>query len=107
MKVGSSPPTQALLTSIETELRANGHYLATCQATDADRIHGIRAAGRRVGRILGWTIRTAQSVPNSAGRVSVSVTVMRSTPLHEELMRIRDRKAVRKVIDEFGAGLNA
>jgi hypothetical protein len=105
--VKSNPKSHrgAVLTSIEASLRATGQYLASCEATDTDRVQEIRSAGRRVGRILGWSVRTAASNPNPNGTVSVSVVVLRSTPLHEELMRIRDRKAMRRVINGFGAGL--
>lgn len=105
MKTIPKTHAQALLSSIEASLRATGQYLANCEAADSPRIQEIRSAGRRVGRILGWSVRTIVSPPTPDSTVNVSVVVMKSTPLHEELMRIRDRKAMQRVINGFNTGL--
>ncbi|WP_143696034.1 hypothetical protein [Williamsia sp. 1138] len=105
MKAIPESRAQSLLSSIEASLRVSGQYLARCEAADTARVQEVRSAGRRVGRILGWSVRTVVSPPAPDRTVNVSVVVLKSTPLHEELMRIRDRKAMRKVIDGFKTGL--
>ncbi|WP_143695330.1 hypothetical protein [Williamsia sp. 1135] len=105
MKAIPESRAQTLLSSIEASLRESGQYLARCEGADTARVQEIRSAGRRVGRTLGWSVRTVVSPPAPDRTVNVTVVVLKSTPLHEELMRIRDRKAMQKVINGFKAGL--
>lgn len=96
---------QLLLNTIEADLRASGQYAASCATEDAVRIDQVRSAGRRVGRILGWKVRTVVSAPTVGGTVNVYVVVTKSTPLHEELMRVRGEKAMRKFYNGLDIGL--
>jgi len=56
------------------------------------RIAGMRAAGRKAGRLIGYKIATTQSDPHARedGRVVVVVAV-REAPNEEENQRMRDR----------------
>ena len=59
-----------------------------------------QALGRRAGQSLGWKVRTVVSDPaRRADRsVWVVVAVIESSPLHEELMRVRGMKAFERYI---------
>jgi hypothetical protein len=83
------------------ELRASGQCVRHFQPNEIAKIDQFRDLGRRAGRQLGWKVRTAQSDPPHPpdGAVVVFIVVTQSTTLHQELMRIRGEKALRRAFD--------
>lgn len=82
------------------ELRETAQSVRRFHENDIDEIKQFRALGRRAGRELGWKVRTFQLDPVEPIErdVIVYVAVVDSTPLHQELMRVRGEKAVRKAL---------
>ncbi|MCH5643965.1 MULTISPECIES: hypothetical protein [unclassified Gordonia (in: high G+C Gram-positive bacteria)] len=88
---------EALLASdIEDGLREIGSFDITCPEADVDR---VRSIGRRVGRELGWKIQTVRSAVAVNGMVRVVIVVKESNPLHAQLIRIREEKAMRRAME--------
>jgi|GEM_PF-5836625 len=103
MKDDVSGPDRLLMDSIESALRSTGQYVIGCPSHDSEQVAKIRSLGRRVGRTLGWKVSTfAASRPNDAGDINVIIVVEESTPLHEQLMRVRGDKALRRAINNIG-----
>lgn len=106
MTANLSGADRLLMDSIEAGLRSTGQYIIGCPSHDFEQIAKVRSLGRRVGRSLGWKIRTfAASRPNDDGDTNVIIVVEESTPLHEQLMRVRGEKAMRRAINNFGIDL--
>lgn len=97
---------EALLEQIRTDLRDQGQFVRHMPEDDQEGIGRIRSIGRRVGRDLGWKIRTFATDPNAREdrMVVVFVVVVASNPLHEQLMTIRGDKAVRKAFESWNLG---
>lgn len=103
MKDNLSGPDRLLMDSMEAGLRSTGQYIIRCPSCDSEQIAKIRSLGRRVGRALGWKVRTfAASRPSDADDTNVIIVVEESTPLHEQLMRVRGEKAMRRAINNIG-----
>ena len=87
-----------LLEQITVSLKASGQWDGDFYDHDREQIARVRSLGRRAGRNLGWKIRTFETHPSRDDRiVRVIVVVEESSPIHQELMRIRSDKAVRRV----------
>ena len=93
-----------LLQQITAGLKSTSQYLAFFDEDDADGIKRLRSIGRRAGRDLGWKVRTFTTDPRKRddGRIVVLVVVEESTPLHEQLMKIRGNKLIAKVMEGIG-----
>lgn len=89
-----------LLEQIVAALKAKASYMQFFDEDDTAGITKVRALGRRAGRELQWKVRTAASDPDRREdrRIGVLVWVEESSPLHQELMNIRQDKHTRKVI---------
>lgn len=90
------------LQQITDSLKSSSQYEAYFDADDKANIEKARAFGRRAARDLGWKVRTfaSDSTASDNGVVRVIVAVIESSPLHEELMRVRADKAIRRVFAE-------
>lgn len=82
---------------IVAALRSTGQYGCDCREADREEIAKVRALGRRAGRSLGWKVRTVVSDP-ARREAAGFVAVIESSPLHEELMRVRGMKAFERYI---------
>jgi hypothetical protein len=94
-----------LLDRVTAALRETDQFDQVFDAADTEGIKKLRTIGRRAGRELGWKIRTLAHTLNS-GHVRVYVVVEESTPLRDELMGIRHRKAARDAINKIHFGDN-
>ncbi|WP_394937736.1 hypothetical protein [Psychromicrobium sp. YIM B11713] len=90
---------ELLLEQIIDGLKFRGQFVRHCDETDTDEVARIRSLGRRAGHNLGWKIITFASDPDRREdrKIVVVVAVEESNPLHEELMRIRGEKTIRKM----------
>jgi hypothetical protein len=99
-----------LLERITRALKSDSQYEQYFDAHDSKGIEKVRALGRRAARDLGWKVRTFATDPGKRQdcMVRVVVAVTQSSPLHEELMRVRGAKALRRVFADlnFGSGHN-
>uniref|UniRef100_UPI003D8D0CFB hypothetical protein n=1 Tax=Gordonia sp. B7-2 TaxID=3420932 RepID=UPI003D8D0CFB len=84
-----------LASDIEDGLREIGSFDMTCPEEYVDQ---VRSVGRRVGRELGWKIQTVRSAVAVNGKVRVVIVVKESNPLHQQLIRIREQKAMRRAM---------
>lgn len=91
-------PERLLVQQITQALRSKSQYDQWFAEFDAEGINRLRALGRRAARDLGWKVRTFATDPDrSEDRgVRVIIAVTESSPLHEELQRIRGAKAIRR-----------
>ena len=87
-----------LASDIEDGLREIGSFDMTCPEEYVD---WVRSIGRRVGRELGWKIKTVRSAVAINGRVRVVIVVKESNPLHAQLIRIREEKAMRQAMERL------
>ncbi len=71
-----------LFDQVTASLRETDQFEQIFEADDTTGIDKLRSIGRRVGRELGWKIRTFATTLDS-GRVRVLIVVERSTPLRE------------------------
>lgn len=72
---------------------------------DADEAKRYRSLGRRAGRELGWKIATrALPATNGTGRERVFIILMDSTPLHQQLLRVRGQKQIMEYLNRLGTG---
>lgn len=85
-----------LLARIIRDLRAVGQYTAVLPGDDTESIERVRSLGRRAGRELDWRISTFASDPRKRddGASVVIACVRDSSPLHQELLRIRGTRAI-------------
>jgi hypothetical protein len=91
----------AMVARIVSALRETGYYGSIFPASDTAGIEAARAAGRRAGRQLGWKIRTLQGPPATSPDgvyVGVHVVVEQSTPLQDELFKLRREAAMREAM---------
>lgn len=88
-----------LLERITVALKASGQWDGDFDEHDREQIAKVRSLGRRAGRNLGWKVRTFETHPDRRDDriVKVIVVVEESSPIHQELMRIRNDKAIRRV----------
>lgn len=95
-----TPSEQRLLDQLVGELRGAGQSVRHIEASKVEDIEAFRALGRKAGRQLGWKVRTFQIAPQRGMRDAIVVVVVtESTALHQELMRLRGRKALRHAFD--------
>lgn len=89
-----------LFDRIVAALRSTGQYGCDFREADREEIAKVRALGQRAARSLGWKVCTVVSDParREDRRVWVVVAVVESSPLHEELMRLRGMKAFERYI---------
>jgi hypothetical protein len=91
-----------LLERITQALKSDSQYEQYFDAHDSKGINKVRALGRRAARDLGWKVRTfATDIKREDHMVRVIVAVTQSSPLHEELMRVRGAKAIRRVFEDL------
>lgn len=93
-------PDRLLFDQVTAALRKTDQFEQVFEAADSSKVDKLRAIGRRVGRELGWKIRTFATVLDS-GRVRVLIVVERSTPLRDQLMDTRRRKSIRAAMAEI------
>ncbi|MGU3500890.1 hypothetical protein ACLBYA_19005 [Mycobacterium sp. C31M] len=93
-----------LFEQIVAELKERSQYDCDFNEEDVEEIAKVRGLGRRAGRSLGWKVRTFQTDPaqRTDRRVRVIVAVTESSPLHEQLMDVRHKKAIRKIFADLG-----
>ena len=96
-------PDRLLLDRIIAALKAESQYVQHFDEDDVEGVQKVRSLGRRAGRELGWKIMTHASDPDKRQdrHVVVIVVAAESTPLHEELMRIRGEKKLRQFWDRL------
>ena len=96
-------PERLLLQQITQALRSKSQYDQWFAEFDAEGINRLHALGRRAARDLGWKVRTFATVPDrSEDRgVRVIIVVTESSPLHEDLQRIRGAKAIRRAFVDW------
>ena len=82
-----------LTRTIARHLEVDHQYSIRVEAWDTERIAGLRSAGRKAGRLLGWKIQTLQLEPDDENRVLVFV-VVREWPSQEERERLGERAAL-------------
>lgn len=98
-------PDRLLFDQVTAALRKADHFEQIFEPDDLSGVDKLRSIGRRVGRELGWKIRTFATALDS-GRVRVLIVVERSTPLRDQLMDTRRRKSIRGALAEIGADIN-
>lgn len=89
-----------LFDQVTASLRETDQFEQIFEADNTTGINKLRSIGRRVGRELGWRIRTFATTLDS-GRVRVLIVVERSTPLRDQLMDTRRRKSIRGAMAEI------
>lgn len=96
-----------LLRQITAALRSESQYMAFLDEDDIEGVKRVRSLGRRAGRDLGWKVKTFASDPRKRDdrRIVVIVVVEESTPLHQELMRVRGDKAIRAAMSTWSQRL--
>jgi hypothetical protein len=96
-----------LLEAITAGLREKGQFIQHCDADDLEGINKVRSLGRRVGRNLGWKVRTSavDLGAQNDGTVVVLVVRVESTPLHQQLLDIRREKVIRGWMESGGPGI--
>ncbi|GAA2788293.1 hypothetical protein [Mycolicibacterium pallens] len=92
-------PDRLLFDQVTASLREADHFEQIFEYDDLSGVDKLRSIGRRVGRELGWKIRTFASELDT-GRVRVLIVVERSTPLRDQLMDTRRRKSIRGAMAE-------
>jgi hypothetical protein len=87
-----------LLDQIKQALKANAQFAQHLAGGASEDVDKIRSLGRRAGRELGWKVRTfvRRSADRDDHTVRVLVVVEQSSPLHDELIRLRGAKAIRR-----------
>jgi hypothetical protein len=107
--VDVSGPDRLLFDRIVASLKSDDQqFTMSFDGDDAEGISKVRSLGRRAGRELGWKVRTFATNPDRRAdrRVTVFVVVEESTPLRDELMRIRgqkkNREAMKGWLPQFG-----
>ncbi|OBS01342.1 hypothetical protein A9W98_20745 [Mycobacterium gordonae] len=93
-------PDRLLFDQVTASLREADHFEQIFESDDLSGVDKLRSIGRRVGRELGWKIRTFASELDT-GRVRVLIVVERSTPLRDQLMDTRRRKSMRGAMAEI------
>jgi len=93
-------PDRLLFDQVTASLREADHFEQIFESDDLSGVDKLRSIGRRVGRELGWKIRTFASELDT-GRVRVLIVVERSTPLRDQLMDTRRRKSIRGAMAEI------
>ena len=98
-------PDRLLFDQVTASLREADHFEQIFESDDLSGVDKLRSIGRRVGRELGWKIRTFATELDTR-RVRVLIVVERSTPLRDQLMDTRRRKSIRDALAEIGADIN-
>lgn len=98
-------PDRLLFDQVTAALRKADHFEQIFEPDDLSRVDKLRSIGRRVGRELGWKIRTFATEMDT-GRVRVLIVVERSTPLRDQLMDARRRKLMRDAMAEVWSDIN-
>ena len=93
----------AICTLIEDALQADGQYVAHLESDDQKGIERVRAMGRRVARVRAWKVRTVVTTSGAevhgAGETIVVVVLVGSSPLHEQLLKLRSDRKMRAALD--------
>ena len=99
-------PHAQMVDRIITALRSDGQFIVTLPGDDREKIERLRALGRQAGRRLGWKVRTFASDPDrrTDGASVVIVAVIDSSALHQQLMRVRGEKALRRAFESWDLG---
>ncbi len=93
----------ALRSVIEDALQADGQYVAHLESDDQKGIERVRALGRQVARVRAWKVRTVVTTSGAevqgAGETIVAVVLVGSSPLHEQLLKLRSDRRMRAALD--------
>jgi len=95
---------QHLYELILNSIKERNEFLTFFDEDEGEIIELVRSLGRRAGRELGWKISTFATDPDRREdrKVIVLVSVTRSSPLRDELFRIRGLKQCAATIDKMG-----